>query len=251
MIRKLLALSADLLFPPRCAACGKLLAPLESRVLCEECGAQLARECITQCEQCFLPMHTCRCVPQPMAKRGIRAYIKLAPYGDKAGHSVAARMVLSVKKHPNKRLFRFLAAELAIGVKAAIAADERTRAKEALPPLDTVVAFLPRNRAAVRRYGLDQAALLAKALARELDYPFTPLLRRAKDTAPQKTLSAKARAQNLANAFEKAAHNEHLRVVLVDDIVTTGAGMAEAAKVLENTEIFAVSVAFTEKRGEK
>ena len=248
---KLFSLIADLLFPPRCAACGKLLAPLDGKVLCTECHAQWSREILTQCEHSFLPMHTCRCVPPIMAKRGIRAYIKMAPYGDQTGHSVTARMLLGIKKHPNKGLFRFLAAELAVGVRAAVVADERVRAKQELPPLDTVVCFLPRNRASVRRYGLDQAELLAKELARELQYRFLPLLRRVKDTAPQKTLSAKARVENLVNAFQKTALDTPTRVIVVDDIVTTGAGMAEAAKILENTEIFAVSVAFTEKRGEK
>ena len=251
MKSKIVSLLADLFFPPRCAACKQLLAPLDEHVLCASCWEQFAREMITQCDQCFLPMHTCRCVPSQMAKRGIRAYIKLAPYGDKRGRSVTARMVLGVKKHPNKRLFRFLATELAVGVRAAITADERTREKQGLPPLKTTVCFLPRNRAAVRRYGLDQAELLAKELAKTLEYPFMPLLSRTKDTAPQKTLSAKARAENLANAFKKVTLNEPLRVLVVDDVVTTGAGMAEAAKMLENAEIFAISVAFTEKRGEK
>ena len=184
-------------------------------------------------------------------RAGVRAHIKMAPYGAENGHSVAARLLLGAKKHPNKRLFRFLATDLAVGVRAALLAADRTREKQGLPIPSAVICWLPRNRASVTRYGFDQAALLARALGKELSYPVVPLLRRKRDTAPQKTLSARARAANLSGAFKISDKDVPPRVILVDDVVTTGAGMSEAARVLEGAEFFAVSIAVTEKRSEK
>ena len=190
-------------------------------------------------------------MPDTMAKKGVAMYVKLAPYGAENGRSVTARMLLGVKKQPDKRLFAFLAKELAPGVRSALAAADRTCLKNGLPVPKTVICPLPRNRRAVRLYGFDQAALLARALGKELKIPVAPLLLRIRDTAPQKTLSAHARAANLSGAFKRSRAAAPPRVILVDDVVTTGAGMAEAAKVLKDSEVFAVSVAFTKKAREK
>jgi len=219
--------------------------------LCAECQKIWAREMLSQCEKCFLPMHSCFCVPRNMQKQGIDAHVKMAPYGTESGHTVTARMLLGVKKQPDKRVFRFFAKELTTGVRAVLHTADRTREKEGLSIPSTVICWLPRNRSSVRRYGFDQAELLARALGRELGYPSLPLLKRIKDTAPQKELAANARAANMANAFQRSGKPVPMRVILVDDIVTTGAGMAEAARVLGACEIFAVSVAVTEKRKEK
>lgn len=241
----------DLVFPPHCAACGKLLVPCSDKPLCVDCQRIWARETLSQCQKCFLPMHSCFCVPNNMQKQGVCAHIKMAPYGAENGHTVTARMLLGVKKQPDKRVFRFFAKELTTGVRAALHAADLTREKQGLSIPYTVICWLPRNRTSVRRYGFDQAALLAKALGKELGYPSLPLLKRIKDTAPQKTLTARERAANMADAFGKSLKAVPPRVILVDDVVTTGAGMAEAARALGNPEIFAVSLAVTEKRKEK
>ncbi|MBQ2757587.1 MAG: ComF family protein [Clostridia bacterium] len=245
---KLFQLLQDLLFPPHCAACGKLLAPCSVTPLCDDCHKIWAREVLSQCDKCFLPMHSCLCVPDNMKKQGVCAYVKMAPYGADNGRSVTARMILGAKKQPDRRLFCFFARELRTSVRAALHAADRAREKQGLSIPSAVICWLPRNRDSVREYGFDQAELLAKALGRDLGYPVLPLLKRVRDTAPQKTLSARARAANMTGAFRQTGKAPSSRVILVDDVVTTGAGMSEAAKELGNPEIIAVSVAITEKR---
>lgn len=242
----------ELLFPPRCAACGKLMHPMPSlaeHALCPACHKIWEHELRTQCSTCFLEYCTCRCVPSSMKKQGIEHYVKLAPYGDEENFTVTRRIVLGMKERVKDRTLRLLAKELAVTAQSAIAASERVRQKNGCKePLETVVTYLPRGKRGVRRTGVDQARELARALSVEMGYRFVPLLGRVRDGSPQKSLSRRERVQNLRGAFERIADADQCRVLLVDDVVTTGAGMSECARVLKAAEIIAVSVAFTEKK---
>ena len=240
-----------LLFPPRCAACGQLMRPDSidcHGALCKKCAGFFAREMRTQCKHCFLEYHACRCVPSVL-KSGVAAYIKLAPYGDEGEVSVTRQLVLGIKKSPMRHTFRFLGAELAVGVRAAVEACDRLREKEGKKALETVITYLPRSKRTRSRRGFDQAKELAHALSLETGFCFVPLLARVRDGRMQKTLTRAQRAENLRGAFAKIGEDiAQKRVLLVDDVVTTGAGMSECARVLEAAEIIAVSVAFTEKK---
>lgn len=85
--------------------------------------------------------------------------------------------------------------------------------------------------------GFNQAELLARAAAEKLGAALkTDLLKKIKDTPPQaKTSSGKERFENIKGSFE-AAPDPVLKesvIILIDDILTTGATMSEAAKALK------------------
>jgi len=244
-----------LLFPPRCAACGKLMRPEETdrnAALCKKCAGLFVREMRTQCKRCFLEYHTCRCVPAGLKSHGVSSYLKLAPYDSEGNLSVTRQMVLGIKKKPSRRTFHFLGAELAVGVRAAVAASDKVREKEGKARLETVISYLPRSKRGRSRVGFDQAKELARALALKAGYRFVPLLSRVHDGPMQKTLTRAERAENLRGAFAKIGEDiTGCRVLLVDDVVTTGASMAECARMLKPAELVAVSIAFTEKKHAK
>ena len=241
-----------LFFPPRCAACGKLMHPdavTHDLALCPHCKSRFEGEMHSQCPRCFLEYCACRCAPKSLRDRGISCYVKLAPYGGDRESSVTQNLVLGIKKDPSHRAVGFFASELAVGVKAAVEASERMREKHGKAPLETVITYLPRSKKKVRRVGVDQAKELARALSKSTGYCFRQLLVRVHDGASQKSLTKKARTENLKGAFAKKGENvSNFRVLLVDDVVTTGAGMAECAKALSCAELVAVSVAYTEKK---
>jgi ComF family protein len=93
--------------------------------------------------------------------------------------------------------------------------------------------------------GYDQAELLARAAATQLGLPEWPALRRERPTAPQFGLDRALRAANVGGAFAVvprcSAAVEGSWVVLVDDVVTTGATLAACAAVLLGAGAVAVS----------
>ena len=107
---------------------------------------------------------------------------------------------------------------------------------------------IPLHRARRISRGYNQAEILAKAMGECLGIRVeTLLLKRRKNTVPQKKLNPEERQNNLKRAFIIARNDVKLeRVVLVDDIYTTGITMNEAARVLKEAgvkEVYFVTLA--------
>jgi len=96
---------------------------------------------------------------------------------------------------------------------------------------DQVLVPVPLHARRVRARGYDQAAELVRPLSLALGLPWRFALRRRRSTAPQSTLDAAARHRNVRGAFECVAPAPK-HVVLVDDVMTTGATLHAAARVL-------------------
>lgn len=241
-----------LLFPPRCAACGKLLPISNTKAdtpFCAACAAGWSRALSKQCDSCFQPFENCHCTVNVLEKKGIRRLVKLSPYSEEPSLSVPRLTVLGIKRQCTRSTFSFLAASLRLTTLAAVRAADLERRQQGKPPLDTVISYLPRSGRNLKKYGFDQAKTLAKALAKETGYPVKALLKRRSDGEEQKTLTRAERQKNLEGAFlVREPLSPNTRVLLVDDVVTTGASMAAAAAVLPAAEIIAVSIAHTREK---
>ncbi|WP_368565324.1 double zinc ribbon domain-containing protein [Pseudoxanthomonas sp. UTMC 1351] len=203
---------------PRCLLCGER--GDNSNDLCTNCRRGLPWNA-TACSQCALPLPhpgTCgACLQSPPPVTETRAALV---YGFPLD-----RLVPRFKFHHDLAAGRLLAELMAEG----LAAADRP---EALVPV-------PLHAARLRRRGYDQAVELSKALAQALDIPLlTSALSRTRDTAPQSELDAPARRRNLKNAFavpDPAALPRH--IVLIDDVMTTGATLHAAAKTLRKAGV--------------
>jgi predicted amidophosphoribosyltransferase len=99
-------------------------------------------------------------------------------------------------------------------------------------PAPDAVAPVPLHPRRLRERGFSPAALLARAAAREVLRPFSPvLLARLRDTRSQTALTRAERRRNVAGAFAPRGRAPP-RVWLVDDVATTGSTLAEAAAAL-------------------
>jgi len=107
-----------------------------------------------------------------------------------------------------------------------------------VPRPDAIVP-VPLHPSRLRRRGYDQALELAKPIARELGIPLLAnALQRVRATAPQSELDAGARQRNLRRAFAvKDGAELPAHVALIDDVMTTGATLNAAAKVLRRAGV--------------
>ena len=204
----------DLVLPPACAGCGA-----DGAVLCDACATELdARLHVPPGVAVGLPSE----VPLPLV-----AHEWCVPY---AGLGRAA--IHALKYGGERRLAEPLGRALA----------RRWLACGA--PGDVLVP-VPVHRDRLRERGFDQAALIAEAAGRSARAPVAPALARTRGTARQAALDRAARAGNMAGAFAIAGGGEAAVrgrwVVLVDDVMTTGATLREAALALQAAGAVAVS----------
>jgi ComF family protein len=101
--------------------------------------------------------------------------------------------------------------------------------------------------------GFNQSELLAEEVARRWGVPVAKMVRRVKPTAPQAALSNSKRRLNVRGAFRlrKGAQLKGLRVLLIDDVLTTGATAGACASVLKRagaSHVAVAAVARTDRR---
>ena len=105
-----------------------------------------------------------------------------------------------------------------------------------------LVTFLPRRAGARRKAGFDQARCLAEEIARREQLPFEALLKRRGLSRPQHHLSGEQREKNVAGRFTATRALWGETILLVDDIVTSGASAREGARILKRAGAMKVIV---------
>lgn len=113
-----------------------------------------------------------------------------------------------------------------------------------------IIVDVPLHANRLKERGYNQAALLASALAADINLPYWPeALQRHKETKIQHRLSAKERRENTADAFSAGKNGGGVQgktVILVDDILTSGSTLNNCAKVLKKLgaqKVYGVTVA--------
>jgi ComF family protein len=226
-LRALGGAALDLVFPPRCPVCARLAGADRRPPLCGPCWTSILRLGPPWCERCGRPFSTFRDRPHPASATCAACRRRPPPY---LRARSAARYAGTVREalHAFKFLGQTsLAAPLSELLLEVLAAD-------GAPPGDLVVP-VPLHAARERERGFNQAALLARRVARRLRTPYDArALRRARATRAQTELSGRERRRNVRGAFgvtdARAVRDRH--VLLVDDVLTTGATVAECARVL-------------------
>lgn len=223
----------NLFFPPVCVGCRELIQVADYRreapYLCAECAAKWERETEEQCGICGKPIGQCLCVTDAMRAAHIPLFRKVLYYRHGTRDPIQNRMIYRIKEAPDRRTVRFFAEQLAPAVREILA-------QRGWKPEDCALVPLPRGREKRLATGTDQAQALAKALGESVGIRSVGLIvRAAHENREQKDLSTAERKKNASSAFrlaEKRSLPRTAHLLLVDDIVTTGASMAASAKLL-------------------
>lgn len=216
-----------IVYPPRCLLCRALLTSGEGMPLCSRCQCRFSPAgLLCPCCEQRISAEKCSCKPEPL----LNGLYAVSWY-----QGEWRKMLHQLKYEGGRRLSRPLGGWLG-----------QLLVREARWPLDLVVP-LPLHRLRERDRGYNQSKLLARYVAREMGLPMVPLLKKARATPAQTGLSRPQRRANMAGAFSVSSRRFiPARVLLIDDIYSTGATVKEAARVLYNSGcmVYAAVIAY-------
>lgn len=224
-VRAFARAGVDLLFPPRCPLCRSGV-PEAPGFLCDPCRAQTdgerAKPACPRCGSSVAPseVHQERCPGCRGRRPPISGTVRVGRYADGLG-----RLIRSYKYHAREELQPLLSGWLADVVTAA----------EWLDRIEAIVAVPTHWKHRLTR-PLYAADALALAVARSTGIPCLPVLRRTRAGPHQIGLSYTERLRNVRGAFavRRGVTLRDARLLLVDDVLTTGATVNECAKVLRS-----------------
>lgn len=215
-IKGILSELLSVFFPVRCVHCGR-----GGAWLCPECAAQLKQVGPGGCRRCGRPAR--RDVPVCSECRG-RELLFASARAAFIFEGPARSLVHRLKYSGQRRL-------------AATMADLTVRQGNLTDVAkDATLTYVPLHRSRLLNRGYNQAGMYAKALAQRLDLPLQELLCKQNPTSPQNRLNLEQRQVNLGGSImlKKGAGCGSGKVMLVDDVYTTGSTVSECARVLKN-----------------
>lgn len=190
-----------LLFPARCPACGEVLLP--QKLLCASCEKKLFAD---------------------FSLRRFELHLK-----ERSVLLTAAAVWDYAKTEQMIKKYKF---DGKIDARDALGAAMAMLAEDKLGVDFDLVTSVPSRPKRAKDLGFDHAGELAKCTARGLNLPYRPLLYRKEDVRVQHTLSREERLVNLRGAFTPLEDLTGKRILLVDDVVTTGSTLCECTKTL-------------------
>lgn len=213
----------DILYPPRCPVCHGIVRGKDR--VCGKCRRLLSYVAEPQCRKCGKGLakqeqeYCCDCQRFPHAYTAGAAVF--------AYDEVMRRSIAMFKYHNRREYAVFYAEEM-----------YRRFARRLAFWKPQVIIPVPVSRKKKRQRGFDQAELLAKQLGRLIGIPadLSYIVRR-EDTIPQKELTRQQRKANLRGAFAlRGGAKRYERVLLVDDVYTTGATVDAVSEILRENQ---------------
>jgi len=214
-IKSFLEFILDLFFPKYCAGCGK-----EGTFFCSECKEKVIVVKSPTCFEC-----------NKLTKRG-EFCLKCRSHWHLKGVIVATYF----KEGPIREVIHDFKYEGIFNLKQDLSEFMIKALKEFLPFKNPILIPVPLHKRKLIRRGFNQAELLAKEIAAHFKFELkSNILERKKDTKSQTELKGRERRANVKDAFLCKNKDEILgkKIILIDDVITTGATLNECARVLK------------------
>lgn len=238
-VKQLLRVLLDVILPPVCHICHSFIPNASTLHICPICRDRLPLVLSPLCTVCGIPFigtggdHRCgACLTNPPHFDSARAHFL---------YEGAIRDLIHSFKYNQKTHLRSPLALLTLEGVGGFLADHQPH----------LIVPVPLHRSRLRQRGFNQAVLLGRVLSRRLSIPMlTDALTRTRPTEPQIQLSAAERRLNVKGAFTvtKPDSVAGKRILLLDDVMTTGSTMDECARELKKAGadmVTAVTIART------
>ena len=223
---------------PKCIGCGERL-NYGDLSLCADCMRKYIAAKDRNCSRCAKQLCECGCSNAFLESHYVKRVAKVFRYFGHDNARVENRLVYSLKQDNRSDVAELLSYELYDAVSSVIDT-----------PSDCVFTNVPRRKAAIKEYGIDHAAVLAKRLAKRFGAKYERILI-SKSKTPQKTKQGIVdRYRNVEFDYARLPDLRGKRVILVDDIITTGASVGRAAMLLHGLgakKIYAAAIAIAYK----
>ncbi len=223
---------------PRCVSCRSRL-DIDDKAICKNCLEKYEKSKNRNCSVCAKILSECICPPYYLKAHFVTELSKLVRYNTGEGSEVSSRIIYRMKKKQRADVTGFMADELT---------NALLKTHADLPP-DALVTNVPNRKRAISERGFDHAEVLAKSVAKNLNLEFKHLLI-SKAKKPQKSMTHLERRKNAQFDLIGEPDLKGRTVIIVDDVVTSGASMGNSAtmiKSLRPKKIIGITVAIAYK----
>ncbi len=210
----------------KCVGCTKILDLDQNGALCTDCRIKWNLALQESCKRCLQSVSTCTCAPKSLEKAGAICHRKLFFYHADKAYTPQMRLLAENKYSGKRRVSEFLASQLTVAISCEL---EKNGGAD-----NAVVTYIPRSKRSKSANGFDQSERLARAVGKLMGMECVRVFDTRLATKLQKNLNSRQRLENAKKNIVvkdgEAVSGKY--VVLIDDMVTTGAGMSVCTKHL-------------------
>lgn len=207
--------------PPKCTSCAERLA-ISERALCSKCRKEYDNILHRNCSVCAKPLYECSCPNDYLDAHYVHKLVKVFRYRVEGGEA-ANSLIYSLKRDNRRDVLKFLSEELSSSVLNSVNVNE-----------SYIVTSIPRIESSIVKYGIDHAEMLARSVAKILGLKYEKLLISKSKLQQKHAEGREERIKNIDFRIKTGTKNiTGKNVILIDDIVTTGASMGHAATLIK------------------
>lgn len=206
---------------PTCISCKEKLS-VNDLALCHKCYAEYEKISTRNCSVCSKILSECLCCNDYLEKHFVKRLVKVFRYNQREENLAANSIVYSLKRDNRRDVLKLCTHLLTGAITNTIGKCD-----------NFIITNVPRRKSAIIQYGIDHSALLAKSVAKALGAEYKSILK-SKAKKAQKNLRGDERIANIEFKIRKNLDLKGRKVIIVDDVVTSGASMGFAASLIRS-----------------